>query len=273
MKLSNQVALVTGGAQGIGAGIGRRLVTEGAALVVADIDEEKGRALVAEIEQTGGRAAFALCDVSARTQVEAAVDLACSRFGRIDVLVNNAALVHCPDANVHFLLMAEEVWSRTLAVNLTGLFHAGQAAARVMVKQVRDGTAEGGAIINIGSGGGSRAHRQMVAYDTTKGGVEAATRAMALDLAPWRIRVNTLVPGNITVENSLGGAVGPAAAARTIPFARPGTPHELGNAAVFLASADSAYMTGQRLIIDGGMDAQLRSPGVDTQIDRALVLP
>jgi len=139
-----------------------------------------------------------------------------------------------------------------------------------MVKQVAAGTATGGCIINIGSGGGSRAHRQLLAYDTTKGGIEAATRGIALDLAPWRIRVNTLVPGNIAVDNSLGGAIGPEAAQRTIPFGYPGSPADIGDAAVFLASADALYITGQRLIVDGGMDAQLRSPGVDTQIDPTL---
>jgi 3-oxoacyl-[acyl-carrier protein] reductase len=103
-------------------------------------------------------------------------------------------------------------------------------------------------------------------YDTTKGGIEAATRAMALDLAPWKIRVNTIVPGNITVENGLGGAIGPEAAQRTIPLGHPGTPADIATAAAFLASDDAAYITGQRLVIDGGMEAQLRSPGVDTVI-------
>jgi hypothetical protein len=152
-------------------------------------------------------------------------------------------------------------------IHLTGMFYCSQRAGRIMVKQVAAGTATGGSIINMGSGGGSRAHRQLLAYDTTKGGIEAATRAMALDLAPWKIRVNTLVPGNITVENSLGGAIGPEAAQHTIPFGHPGSPADLGAAAVFLASDDALYITGQRLIVDGGMDAQLRSPGVDTKID------
>ena len=127
-----------------------------------------------------------------------------------------------------------------------------------------------GAIINMSSGGGSRAHRQLMAYDTTKGGIEAATRAMAVDLAPWKIRVNAVVPGNITVDNALGGATGPEAAARTIPLGRPGSPADIASAAAFLASEDAAYITGQRIVVDGGMDAQLRSPAVDVQIDMGI---
>ena len=136
-----------------------------------------------------------------------------------------------------------------------------------MVAQNQAGNGKGGSIINMSSGGGSRAHRQLFNYDTTKGGIESATRAMALDLGPWQIRVNTIVPGNITVSNSMGGAIGPEAATKTIPLGRPGTPAEIGAAAAFLASDDSRYITGSRIFVDGGMDAQLRSPGVDTQID------
>ena len=106
-----------------------------------------------------------------------------------------------------------------------------------------------------------------IVYDTTKGGIEAATRAMAVDMAPWKIRVNVVVPGNITVDNALGGATGPEAAGRTIPLGMPGSPSDIASAAAFLASDDAAYITGQRIVVDGGMDAQLRSPAVDVQID------
>jgi 3-oxoacyl-[acyl-carrier protein] reductase len=149
------------------------------------------------------------------------------------------------------------------------MFLCSQRAGRIMVKQVTEGKSTGGAIINMSSGGGMRAHRHLMAYDTTKGGIEAATRAMALDMAPWKIRVNVVVPGNITVDNALGGATGPEAAGRTIPLGRAGTPTDIASAAVFLASEDAAYITGQRLVVDGGMDAQLRSPAVDVQIDAA----
>lgn len=270
MRLKDNVAIVTGGAQGIGAGIARNFAKEGAAVVIADINQEKSDALVSQITEAGGRAIAALCDVSDREQVDTMLARTLDVFGRLDILVNNAALVHHPASNKHFLELSADTWLRALAINLTGLFYCSQGAGRIMVKQVAAGTATGGTIINIGSGGGSRAHRQLFPYDTTKGGIEAATRAMALDLAPWKIRVNTIVPGNITVENSLGGAIGPEAAQHTIPFGQPGDPDDIGSTAVFLASNEARYVTGQRFIVDGGMDAQLRSPGVDTQIDITL---
>lgn len=271
MRLEKKVAVVTGGAQGIGAGIALRFAQEGARVMIADINAEQAQAMVSTIEQGGGVASYTLCDVSDQGQVETLFSRTVAEWGGVDILVNNAALVHHPASNKHFLELSTEAWLRALDINLTGMFYCAQAAARVMVKQVASGERSGGCIINMGSGGGSRAHRQLFAYDTTKGGIEAATRAMALDLAPWKIRVNTLVPGNITVSNSLGGAIGPEAAQQTIPFGHPGTPADMGAAATFLASDDAGYMTGQRLIVDGGMDAQLRSPGVDTVIDASLV--
>jgi len=247
MKLENKVAIITGGAQGIGAGLSRRFAEEGARVVIIDINEAKAAELSVEL-----KAMHILCDVSNAEQVD-------------------AALVHHPDSNKNFLELTQATWARALEINLTGMFLCSQRAARQMVKQNPDGQNPGGAIINMSSGGGMRAHRHLMAYDTTKGGIEAATRAMAVDLAPWKIRVNVVVPGNITVDNALGGATGPEAAGRTIPLARPGTPADIAAAAAFLASDDAAYITGQRLVVDGGMDAQLRSPAVDVQIDLGIV--
>jgi len=262
MKLENKVAIITGGAQGIGAGLSRRFAEEGARVVIIDINEAKAAELSVEL-----KAMHILCDVSNAEQVDATFNKVIEVYGRVDILVNNAALVHHPDSNKNFLELTQATWARALEINLTGMFLCSQRAARQMVKQNPDGQNPGGAIINMSSGGGMRAHRHLMAYDTTKGGIEAATRAMALDLAPWKIRVNVVVPGNITVDNALGGATGPEAAGRTIPLARPGTPADIAAAAVFLASDDAAYITGQRLVVDGGMEAQLRSPAVDVQID------
>ena len=271
MKLVNKIAVITGGAQGIGAAIVTRFAQEGAAVVIADVNEEKSKLLVTEIKASGAEAIYVLCDVSNSGQVDELFNKALEHFGRLDVLVNNAALVHHPDSNKNFLELSAKAWLRALDINLTGLFYCSQRAARIMVKQVHEGQSGGGSIINMSSGGGSRAHRHLMAYDTTKGGIEAATRAMAVDLAPWKIRVNAVVPGNITVDNTLSGATGPEAAARTIPLGRPGSPADIASAAVFLASEDAAYVTGQRIVVDGGMDAQLRSPAVDVQIDMGIV--
>lgn len=267
MRLAGKVAIVTGGAQGIGGGCVSRLALEGAQVVVVDIDEEAMTAKVAEVATAGGQALAIPCDVADSEAVAGMVAQVLAEWGRVDILVNNAALVHHGPSNVHFLELETAAWQRALAVNLSGAFYCAQQVARVLVAQNKAGTGQGGSIINMSSGGGSRAHRQLFNYDTTKGGIEAATRAMALDLAPWGIRVNTVVPGNISVTNSRGGAIGPEAAADTIPLGRPGTPAEIAAAVAFLASDDAAYITGSRLFVDGGMDAQLRSPGVDTAID------
>ncbi len=264
MQLTERVAIVTGAAQGIGREIARQFAAEGAAVVIADVHEAASQQTVQTIRNDGGRAISIKTDVSDRQQVAAMVDGAMQIFGRIDILVNNAALVHAPRACIHFLQIPDDIWQRTLAVNLSGTFYCSQQAARLMVAQ-----GEGGCIINISSGGATRAHRHLMAYDTTKGGLEAATRAMALDLAPWQIRVNTLVPGSIPVPNAIpigpapGREVGPQ---DVIPLGRSGTPQDLAHAAVFLASPRAAYITGQRLVVDGGMEAQLRSPRVDVPV-------
>ena len=267
MRLQNRIAVITGGAQGIGAGIAKCFAQEGAKIVIADVNEEKSKVLVAVLKEIGAEAIYVSCDVSDPGQVENVFSKTLEAFGRLDILVNNAALVHHPDSNKNFLELSAKAWLRTLEINLTGMFYCSQRAGRIMVKQVKEGNATGGAIINMSSGGGSRAHRHLMAYDTTKGGIEAATRAMAMDMAPWKIRVNVVVPGNITVDNALGGATGPEAAARTIPLGRAGSPNDIASAAAFLASDDAAYITGQRIVVDGGMEAQLRSPAVDVQID------
>lgn len=271
MRLHEKVAIVTGGAQGIGGGISTRLAAEGATVVIADLNEEKAQQHAATLVATGVTGVAIRCDVADQAQVAALFAQTLARFGRVDILVNNAALVHHPPSNVNFLELSAEAWQRALAVNLTGMFYCSQQAARIMVKQVTTGQATGGSIISMSSGGATRAHRHLMAYDTTKGGIEAATRAMAVDLAPWRIRVNAIAPGNITVSNSMGGAVGPEAAKGTIPLGYPGAPADIGATAAFLASDDAAYITGQCIWVDGGMAAQLRSPGVDRQIDPALV--
>jgi len=271
MRLKEKVAIVTGGAQGIGGGITARFAAEGAAVVIADLNEAAAQYHAATLILNGATVLVVRCDVSDSAQVDALFDQTLEHFGRLDILVNNAALVHHPASNVNFLELSEAAWHGALAVNLTGLFYCSQRAARIMVKQVVAGRGTGGCIISLSSGGGTRAHRQLMAYDTTKGGIEAATRAMAVDLAPWNIRCNAIAPGNITVSNSMGGAVGPDAAKGTIPLGHPGAPADIGATAAFLASDDAAYITGQCIWVDGGMAAQLRSPGVDNQIDPQLL--
>ena len=259
MRLENKSAIVTGGANGIGAGCVRRLASEGANVVIADVDAAGGQALADEL---GSGVIYAHTDVSQRESVEALFKAALNAFGAVDILVNNAAFVHKAGVISNFLEYSDEAWQRTLGVNLSGLFYCSQTAARLMAKR-----GEGGVIINVSSGGASRAHRHMFGYDTSKGGIEAATRAMALDLAPLNIRVNTVVPGSTRVDHGTSVGDAPIPPSAVIPLPRQGTPDDVAGAVAFLASDDAAYITGTRIFVDGGMDAQLRTPSVDYRHD------
>ena len=259
MRLEGKTAIVTGGANGIGAGCARRLAEEGANVVIADIDDAAGQALAAEL---GAPVLYARADVTQRESVVALFNEAVTSFGAVDILVNNAAFVHKPGVIAHFLAYSDESWRETLDVNLTGMFHCSQVAARMMAKR-----GQGGVIINMSSGGASRAHRQMFGYDTSKGGIEAATRAMALDLAGLNIRVNAIVPGSTRVDHGTSVGDAPIPPSAVIPLPRQGTPEDIAGAVAFFASDDATYITGTRIFVDGGMDAQLRSPAVDYTFD------
>ena len=250
--VKDKVVIVTGAARGIGLAIAKRFAVEGALVVVADINAEGARSVAESINGTGGRAIAVTTDVSDDGQVKALLDQTVEHYGTMDVLVNNAALVA---PNRHFLEADKPWWDRFIAVNLTGSFLCGLRAAQIMARKRK------GSIINLSSGGASRAHRAFVAYDATKGGIEAMTRAMSLDLGPYGVRVNALVPGSINTqgynreERKLRGV--------NIPLGRIGEPDDLTGAALFLASDDSSYITGQRIVVDGGMAAQQRSATVD----------
>ncbi|MCY4146095.1 MAG: SDR family oxidoreductase [Chloroflexi bacterium] len=259
MRLTGKCAIVTGGGNGIGAGCARRLAAEGAQVIIADIDDAGGATLAAEL---GKNAQYVRTDVAQRADVEVLMAAALDHCGSVDVLVNNAAFVHKAGVVENFLDYSDEAWRRTLDVNLSGLFYCSQTAARLMVRR-----ATAGSIINISSGGATRAHRHMFGYDTSKGGIEAATRSMALDLAPVNIRVNCVVPGSTRVDHGTSVGDSPVASGDVIPLARPGAPADIAAAVAFLASDDAAYITGARIVVDGGMDAQLRSPAVDYSYD------
>ena len=261
MRLENKTAIVTGGANGIGAGCVRRLASEGANVVIADVDAASGQALADEL---GGGVMY-----GAYRCLPAKIGRGDSSRRRLDMplarsisWVNNAAFVHKAGVISNFLEYSDEAWQRTLGVNLSGLFYCSQTAARLMAKR-----GEGGVIINVSSGGASRAHRHMFGYDTSKGGIEAATRAMALDLAPLNIRVNTVVPGSTRVDHGSSVGDAPIPPSDVIPLPRQGTPDDIAGAVAFLASDDAAYITGTRIFVDGGMDAQLRTPSVDYRHD------
>jgi 3-oxoacyl-[acyl-carrier protein] reductase len=254
-RLHDQVALVTGAAHGIGAAIAGRFAAEGARVVVADIDAEGAGATAGKITAAGGEAIGVEADVSKAAGVDRLVDAAVGAFGTIGVLVNNAGDV---TVQRHFLLSDEAWWDHFLDTNLKSQYLCCRRVAPLMARAGR------GCIINMSSGGATRSHRGMVAYDASKGGVEALTRSLALELAPYGIRVNALVPGLVATRP---GHREPAALHlrdQTVPLGRGGVPDDLAGPALFLASDDAAYVTGATLVVDGGVLVQQRSPQIET---------
>jgi NAD(P)-dependent dehydrogenase (short-subunit alcohol dehydrogenase family) len=253
-RLAGRVACVTGAGSGLGLAVAERFVREGARVAIAELDGERARGAAAVL---GESCIGVQCDVSRADDVDRAFDTCLQRFGRLDVLVNNAAIT---GASVrHFLELDEQTWDRVLDVNLKGHFLCALRAARHMVEQ------GAGVIINTSSGGASRAHRGMVAYDAAKGGVEAFTRAVALDLAPYGVRCVCIVPGLMETGGTGSAADDRArATAVTVPLGRQGTGADIAGAAVFLASEDASYLTGSCLYVDGGVLHQQRSPQVET---------
>lgn len=251
-KLDGKVALVTGAGNGIGKAIALRFGAEGAAVVVNDVDAAAAEAVAAQIVAQGGQALAHAADVADEAAVNGLFEASLARFGTLDVLVNSAALVK---TEAHFLEADSAWWDRILSVNLRGSFLCAHRAAKIMARK------RSGVIINLSSGGATRAHRGNAAYDASKGGIEALTRAMALDLGPYGVRVNALVPGSIDSK----GLPSEEKWARGVnfPLQRMGEVEELAGPAVFLASDDASYITGHCLVVDGGFLAQQRSATVD----------
>jgi NAD(P)-dependent dehydrogenase (short-subunit alcohol dehydrogenase family) len=248
MQLENKVAIVTGGARGIGLAIAKRYVAEGAKVVIADVDAAAGETVAGALENA--RSSFVRTDVGDRRDADHVVSEACRLFGGLDILVNNAGIVHGAD----FLDLEEADFDRVLRVNLKGAFLVGQAAARRMVEQVKAGKPPG-AIINMSSINAVVAIPNQVPYCVSKGGLAQLTKVMALSLAPYGIRVNAIGPGSIMTDILKAVATDREAKRRILtrtPLGRIGEPEEIASIAVFLASADSSYMTGQTVYADGG---------------------
>jgi glucose 1-dehydrogenase len=258
MKLSGRKALVTGGAHGIGLAIAQAFARDGADVALLDIDgaaaEAAARALAVE---TGRKAVGLACDVSDADAALAAVTKAAEAIGPIDLLVNNAGIVAAGD----ILTASLEDFDRVMAINIRGAFVIGQAVALGMVAAGLKGS-----IVNISSINAVVAIPTQLAYVTSKGAMNQLTRAMALGLAPHGIRVNAIGPGTIETEILKGVMTSPDAArgvlART-PLKRIGQPEEIAKVAVFLASEDASYFTGQTLYPDGGRLALNYTVAVD----------
>jgi NAD(P)-dependent dehydrogenase (short-subunit alcohol dehydrogenase family) len=243
MRLNGKVALVTGGAKGIGEAVVRRFAAEGARVVIADRDAQAGNALAEHDEALH----FVECDVAAPGAAAALLEAVLPRFGRLDVLVNNAGITHAAD----FLELREEDFDRVLSVNLRAYFTIGQASARQMIAQ-----GGGGAIVNMSSVNALLAIADQVPYVVSKGGVNQLTRVMALALAPHDIRVNAVGPGTIATELARKAVMGSEEARKRLlsrtPMGRLGEPDEVAKVVLFLASEDASYLTGQIVYPDGG---------------------
>lgn len=259
MKLHGKVAVVTGSSRGIGRGVAARLAAEGCRLVVnghPSEGREKVDAVATEIRSMGGEAIAVAADVGYREEVDRLFDATMRAYGGIDILVNNAGLT---TAIAHVLELDEPLWDMVIRTNLKSVYLCSHRAANLMVDAGRPGS-----IISMSSFGGARAHRELAAYDATKGGIEAFTRAAAIDLAPFGIRVNAVGPGAIHTEYF--EQFGPEAKSRRgtdIPLGRVGEPGDVAGVVAFLASADAGYVSGQVIYVDGGLLAQGRSPQVD----------
>jgi 3-oxoacyl-[acyl-carrier protein] reductase len=243
--LAGRAALVTGGATGIGRVIARFLAREGCRVAINYIGApDQADAAVAEVRELGQEAIALPADVRHADEVNRMVDGTLDAFGRLDVLVNNAAV----QTEGAFLDVTEEDWDRVIDTNLKGTFLCTQAAARAMVKS------GGGSIVNIGSGCNYVPFPTLVPYTASKGGIEMLTKVASLSLAPHQIRVNCVAPGAILVERTRHELPDYAGQfARITPMGRVGLPEDVAGAVVFLASDASRFVTGQTIAVDGGL--------------------
>jgi NAD(P)-dependent dehydrogenase (short-subunit alcohol dehydrogenase family) len=262
-ELQGKVAIVTGASRGIGKGIAARLGREGCKVVLAARSEHDLQANVAEITAAGGDAISIPTDVSQKDAVENLCAETVRRYGPPDILINNAGWAN-PIA--HILEMDEQHWDSVIATNLKSIYLCCHRAANLMVDHGIKGC-----IINVSSFAAVRSHRYMAAYDATKGGMESATRTMAIDLAPFGIRVNVVGPGAIhTEEYEPLGEEAKLRRGATVPLGRVGYPEDCAGAVAWLCSDDASYITGQCIYVDGGMLAQLRSPQVDAPLPESV---
>jgi NAD(P)-dependent dehydrogenase (short-subunit alcohol dehydrogenase family) len=250
MALTGKVAIITGGAQGIGLACAERFTADGAKVVIADVEAKKGEAAAKKLKAAGKEALFVPCDVSKGEDVRKMVAAAVEAYGAVDALVNNAGVTSGAD----FLEVTEAEFDRVLGINLKGAFLVAQAVARRMVEQVKAGR-KPGAIVNMSSVNAVLAIPTQVPYTISKGGLNQMTKLLALSLAPYAIRVNAIGPGSIMTD-ILKTVMTDEEARRRImsrtPLGRIGEPAEIAAIAAFLISEDASYITGQTIYADGG---------------------
>jgi NAD(P)-dependent dehydrogenase (short-subunit alcohol dehydrogenase family) len=252
MLLADRVAIVTGGARGIGKGIASTFADEGASVVLADILEAEGKKTAEEIAEKGVKSLFVPCDVKDGRQIQHMVDRTINEFGQIDILVNNAGTGPFP---VSVTELSEEEWDSIFALNMRSMFLCCKAVAPHM-KEKRYGR-----IINISSLASISPYTSIPHYSASKGGINSFTIDVALELAPYNICVNAILPGMIRTDlaESLlppdmdNDAFFAEYGKDNIPLCRAGTPEDIGGVALFLASWLSSYVTANKIIVSGGL--------------------
>jgi NAD(P)-dependent dehydrogenase (short-subunit alcohol dehydrogenase family) len=247
MRLDNKVALITGAASGMGASMARSFALEGAKVAIADMIEEEGRQLAAEITQANGAAIFRKLDVTSEEEWRAAIDATLAAFGRLDILVNDAGISGSAVED----LFDTAAWERLMTVNATGTFLGMKLAIPIMKR------AGGGSIVNISSISGVAGQRGIhVGYNASKGAVRTLTKAAAVQHGRDNIRVNSVHPGLMPPMRTSGRTADPALRAKwietSVPMGRAGRVEEVANAVLFLASDEASYITGVELYVDGG---------------------
>jgi len=246
MRLPDKVAIITGAASGMGAATARRFATEGAKVVVADVLEEDGRKVVADITGAGGTAVFMKLDVTNEANWNKVVADTAAKFGRLDILVNNAGISGSATNN----LLDPELWTRVMGVNATGVFLGTAAAVPQMQKN------GGGSIVNFSSISGVVGQTMVhMAYNASKGAVRTMTKSTAVQFGKDRIRCNSVHPGLMPPMRTSGATADPAVRSkmlRAVPLGRAGEVDEVANAVLFLASDEASYVTGTELYVDGG---------------------
>jgi NAD(P)-dependent dehydrogenase (short-subunit alcohol dehydrogenase family) len=250
-RLLGKVALVTGAGTGIGAAIAMRYASEGATVWVTGRNEDAIDSVASKIAADGGIAEARLLDVRDSEQFETAFDELMERHGRIDIVVANAARAGTSAYVGPLVSISDDEWNDIIAINLTGVFYAARAAAKRMIPQ------QSGSIVTIGSVNSFRPEGDVSAYAASKGGVLLLTRSLARDLASYGIRVNGIAPGSTATKNILeairrNGWTNEEVSAR-VPLGRQADPDEIASVAVFLASDDASYVTGEMIVVDGGM--------------------
>jgi 3-oxoacyl-[acyl-carrier protein] reductase len=248
MRLKDKYAIVTGAGRGIGKAIAKKFLQEGAKVVICDLDETRLQASKKELSEYGSTHSMRV-DVTKREQVLELVEFTKETYGRIDILVNNAGIARYEQ----FLDITEKNWLDTLNVNLTGVFLCSQMVAQEMKKQ------NAGAIVNMGSTNGILGEPGLAHYNASKAGVILLGKTMAIELAPYNIRVNSVCPGFILTELALEGGMAEEEVRNytsKIPLNRYGKVEEVANAFAFLASDEASFITGTELVVDGGQICQ-----------------